>query len=233
MPMRCRVALSIVAFAWAVGAPAFVTAALAQSESDAGKPRGRLLRSTDDDTVGWLVLDRMGAEAPIDRWAEAMVRVGTDGVTEFNYAEHLQAAKGGIERTRDGARGYDRMRLTLKSRLSNYDATYQEFYVDAFSPGMFVTYRPFNRRKPNPLAGGVKLIFTNADDAFVLSVPPDEAEALVGRLGPRRQLTVDIEVTIEEVNATSAGAEILASIDRYSLLSGSGNARAIKKVALN
>ncbi|MEE4163434.1 MAG: hypothetical protein V2I25_13085 [Woeseiaceae bacterium] len=230
---RYLAALSIAALAWAAGAPAFVTAALAQSGSDAGQARGRLLRSTDDDTVGWLVLERMGVEAPIDRWAQAMVRVGTDGVTEFNYAEHLRAAKAGIERTRDGARGYDRMRLTLNSRLSEYDATYEEFYLNAFSPSMFVTYRPFSRRKPNPLEGGVKLIFTNADDAFVLSVPPVEAEALVGRLGPGRQLTVDIEVTIEEVNATRAGAEILASIDRYSLLSGSGNARALKKVTLN
>lgn len=230
---RFASAVLIIAFACVASERGVINAAHAQSSSDAKKSGGRLLRSMDDDTVGWLVLDWLGLEAPINRWAEATVRVGFDGVTEFNRAERIQAATDSIERLRDGARGYDRMRLTLNSRLSQYDATYQEFYVDAFSPRTFITFRPFSRSKPNPLGSGIKLIFTNADDAFVLAMPPEEAEALVARVGPTRQLSIDVEVTIEDVNETSGGAEILARIDRYSLLSGSGAARPLKKVTLD
>ena len=211
--------------------------AVAPPAPEAAPERTRLLRQADDDTVGWLVLDWTGGAAPIDRWAEAGVRVGANGTTEFNRAERIAAEAERFVRARDAARGYGRMRVSLRSRLSEYDADYGEFYVSAFSPGSGVVFQPFQQRRPNPLGGGVRISFANAGDAFVLPVPPDEAEALVARLGPYRDVTVNMDLTIEEVNAGADDAEIVARIDRYGLVGsgagGAGGAQVLRTVELD
>lgn len=196
--------------------------------------RTRILRQADDDTIGWLVLDWTSEEAPIVQWAESGIRVGSNGVTEFNRAERIAAEHASIARQRDAAKGYGKIRVSLNSNLSEYDAGYGEFYVNAFSPGSSVVFRPFQYRRPNPLNRGVNITFTNADDAFVLPMQPEEAEALVGRLESGRRITVDMDLTIEEVNLGADNATIIAHIDQYSLLSTKhGASRALHTITLS
>ncbi|GGY37081.1 hypothetical protein [Parvularcula lutaonensis] len=184
--------------------------------------RTRQIDHPDPDMIGWIALDWLDRSAPLDEWARRDVESGRFGpgrINEFNRDEYTAQARTALEDQKKAGMGVGRLRLSVNARLSDYDPTYEEFYLGALSPGSHLTYRPFGAYFPNTLSAGVRVEFANAREASVLSVTPAEAEAMIERLDNFRNVTLDLDLSILDVTPASQSAVIRTRIDRYTIVS--------------
>ena len=197
--------------------------------------RTRRVSQPNDDTIGWIAMDWAGIATPKQDWARS-IRESRAGGTEFSRAEQTAAIKRELELAAEEGRGVGFLDLTISAQLSEYDSDYQEFYIDTFSPGSQITFRPFRTpyRKPDIFRDGVKIRFSNADAAQILTVPPQEAEEIVSKLQPFRPISIEAKLKIDRVVPAANSAEIWVTVSGYTLFTPqnySGSRRKLKTVA--
>lgn len=179
---------------------------------------GRELEAPDAETVGWIYYDLAGVEPPLERWArkahEDQARRYRSGVNEFNAADHLAEVRAEFSKRFEGAKGFDRVRVDINGNVSEYDTEYQEFYVDAFSPGSYLSYEALGQT--------FKIRMTNAADAYVWSVPAEEARKIVKRLGSYRRVKVSAHLKLKNAAPLANGGRIDAEIVSYTIYSSKG-----------
>ena len=105
-------------------------------------------------------------------------------------------------------RGVGILQLTLQAGLSSYDPTYGEFTVGALSPGAVYTFKAQGQT--------VNLKFDNALTAQSWSVPKDQAQAIVDRIG-NDSLLLDATLHIRKVLPGPGGGTVVAHVDSWSL----------------
>lgn len=169
----------------------------------------RILRDPSGETAVWAFHHLAGSEpnfAPLV--AERMRKVRD--VNEFNRAEVMAAQEQQLRTEYAAAAGYTHMELNLNSQLSEYDPTYQEYYLSALGPGSYVSFHGHGERVD------VRLI--NAEDGSVWPLPPQEAEKIAGMLGGyNRQVSLRLQLQITDATPTSGGGDIHARILRFSI----------------
>lgn len=198
--------------ATAVGEPAAATptrpAGAAAPGADAGSLAGRsgTLNNPDNATMAFLYYDLAGIAPPVDQWVEADQRVryapGAD------KAARRAAVRAEFEAGLAAVRGVGMLQLTLQANLSSYDPTYGEFTVGALSPGAVYTFKAQEQT--------VNLKFDNALAAQSWSVPKDQAQAIVDRIG-NDSLLLDATVHIRKVLPGPGGGTVVAHVDSWSL----------------
>lgn len=174
-----------------------------------------------DDTIGWIATDWLDISVPTSEWSEEIASRQL-GVNEFSAEEAAQREAVNLDRARSAGTGIGQIRLTIEGKLSNYDAEYGEFYVQPFSPGSRLNFRPFRRMTQNPFPDGVEIRFRNGSDASVWKVDRTTAERIAEQLGFGRYVKLETSLAIVEVNATGRGAAIIADVQRYTLFSSNG-----------
>ncbi|WP_395118914.1 hypothetical protein ACFCQI_17970 [Rhodanobacter sp. FW102-FHT14D06] len=198
--------------ATAVGEPAAATptrpAGAAAPGADAGSLAGRsgTLNNPDNATMVFLYYDLAGIAPPVDQWVEADQRVryapGAD------KAARRAAVRAEFEAGLAAVRGVGMLQFTLQANLSSYDPTYGEFTVGALSPGAVYTFKAQEQT--------VNLKFDNALAAQSWSVPKDQAQAIVDRIG-NDSLLLDATVHIRKVLPGPGGGTVVAHVDSWSL----------------
>jgi hypothetical protein len=196
----------------ATGEPATATPAqpvrAAASGADAGGLAGRsgTLNDPDNATMVFLYYDLAGIAPPVDQWVEDDQRVryapGAD------KAAHRTAVRAEFEAGLAAVRGVGVLQLTLRAGLSSYDPTYGEFTVGALSPGAVYTFKAQGQT--------VNLKFDNALTAQSWSVPKDQAQAIVDRIG-NDSLLLDATLHIRKVLPGPGGGTVVAHVDSWSL----------------
>ncbi|HWU78391.1 MAG TPA: hypothetical protein VN043_17980 [Rhodanobacter sp.] len=164
------------------------------------------LTNPDNQTVVFLYYDLAGIAPPIDQWVEQDNRV--------NYARGADKAaqrasvKAAFEAGLAGVRDVGVIHLTANASLSDYDPTYGEFTVGALSPGSVFTFQALGQK--------VELKFDNGLTAQSWSVPKDQAQAIVDRIG-NDGLTVDTTLKIVKVLPSPAGGTLVTHIVAWNL----------------
>jgi hypothetical protein len=190
-------------------------AAPSRADVDAGGLAGRsgTLNNPDNATMVFLYYDLAGIAPPIDQWVEADQRVryapGADkAALRSTVRAEYQAGLAAV-------RGVGVLQLTLQAGLSSYDPTYGEFTVGALSPGAAYTFKAQEQT--------VSLSFDNALNAQSWSVPKEQAQAIVDKIGSD-PLLLDATLRIRKVLPGPGGGTVVAHIESWSLRdSRSGN----------
>ena len=203
----------------AAGDPATVVATPAApagaGPTDAGglAQRNGTLNNPDNATMVFLYYDLVGIAPPIDQWVESDQRVRYAPGAE--KAARRQAVRQEFEAGLAAVRGVGVLQLTLQAGLSSYDPTYGEFTVGALSPGAVYTFKAQDQT--------VSLSFDNALNAQSWSVPKDQAQAIVDKIGSD-PLLLDATLRIRKVLPGPGGGTVVAHIESWSLRdSRSGN----------
>lgn len=192
----------------AVAATPATPAGTAAPTADAGGLPGRsgTLDNPDNATMVFLYYDLAGIPPPVDQWVEADQRVryapGAD------KAARRAAVRAEFEAGLAAVRGVGVLQLTLQAGLSSYDPTYGEFTVGALSPGAVYTFKAQEQT--------VNLKFDNALTAQSWSVPKDQAQAIVDRIG-NDSLLLDVSLHIRKVLPGPGGGTVVAHVDSWSL----------------
>ncbi len=205
--------------ATAVGGAAAAAAMPAQAAAPAAAGTGNLagrsgtLNNPDNATMVFLYYDLAGIPPPVGQWVEADQRVryapGAD------KAARRAAVRAEFEAGLAAVRGIGALQLTVQANLSSYDPTYGEFTVGALSPGAVYTFKAQDQT--------VNLKFDNALAAQSWSVPKDQAQAIVDRIG-NDSLLLDASVHIRKVLPGPGGGTVVAHVDSWRLRdSRSGN----------
>jgi hypothetical protein len=174
-----------------------------------------------DDTIGWIAVDWLDIAVPKTEWTEEIVSRQA-GVNEFSTDEAVEREATNLDRARTAGAQIGQIRLTIEGTLSNYDAEYGEFYVQPFSPGSRLPFRPFARMTRNPFPDGVEIRFRNGSEASVWKVDRSTAERIADQLGYGRYVRLETSLAIAEVNATGRGAAIITDVQRYQVFSRDG-----------
>lgn len=192
----------------AVAATPKPPAVAAPSRAEAGNLAGRsgTLNNPDNATMVFLYYDLAGIAPPVEQWVEADQRVryapGPDKAARRNAVRaEFQAGLAAV-------RGVGVLQLTLQAGLSSYDPSYGEFTVGALSPGAVYTFQSQEQT--------VRLQFDNALSAQSWSVPPDQAQAIVDRIGTD-PLLLDATLRIRKVLPGPGGGTVIAHVDSWSL----------------
>jgi len=190
--------------------------AAAPAAAGTGNLAGRsgTLNDPDNATMVFLYYDLAGIPPPVGQWVEADQRVryapGAD------KAARRAAVRAEFEAGLAAVRGIGALQLTVQANLSSYDPTYGEFTVGALSPGAVYTFKAQDQT--------VNLKFDNALAAQSWSVPKDQAQAIVDRIG-NDSLLLDASVHIRKVLPGPGGGTVVAHVDSWRLRdSRSGNA---------
>ncbi|MGN6656946.1 MAG: hypothetical protein ACTHJ9_16580 [Rhodanobacter sp.] len=178
------------------------------SGADAGGLTGRsgTLNNPDNATMVFLYYDLAGITPPVDQWVEDDHRVRyAPGVDK---AAHRAAVRAEFEAGLAAVRGVGVLQLTLQAGLSSYDPTYGEFTVGALSPGAVYTFKAQGQT--------INLKFDNALTAQSWSVPKDQAQAIVDRVG-NDSLLLDATLHIRKVLPGPGGGTVVAHVDSWNL----------------
>lgn len=179
------------------------------------------LTNPDNPTMLYLYYDLAGITPPIDQWVEqdAHVRFAAGA----DKAAQRVAVKAAFQAGMAAVHGVGVIHLTSNASLSPYDPTYSEFTVGALSPGSVYTFKAQGQT--------VSLKFDNGLAAQSWSVPKDQAQAIVDKIGSNA-LTLDATVQIDKVLPQPDGGAIVARVVSWSLRNpGDGSTIARVQVA--
>ena len=170
------------------------------------------LVSPDAEAIASLYYDWAGIEPPIDEFAEQYVN-DDRSVNDANRVQKLARAQDIYRRRFRSGLNVGFIKLNLSAKLSEYDATTGEFYVDAFAPGSSVNYRAYDRF--------FQLKFENDAEAYRWKVPSYMADRIVQQTEGEhgfRSLTIPVVAQISGVAPSgTSGGVIYARILSYSL----------------
>jgi len=171
----------------------------------------RVLRDPTGETVVWAFYHLAEVEPDFEPLVTTRMR-GERNVNEFNRADIMAEKEAELRTEFAAAAGYTHMTVNLNSGLSQYDPTYEEYYLSAMGPGSYLSFHGHGQRVD------VRLI--NAEDGSVWSLPPQEAERVAGILGGyNRQVSLRLELELGDAIPTSKGGELHAKILRFGIYS--------------
>lgn len=171
----------------------------------------RVLRDPTGETVVWAFYQLAGLEPDFEPLVVKRMRNERD-VNEFNRAQIMAEKEQELRTEFAAAAGYTHMTVNLSSGLSQYDPTYEEYYLSAMGPGSYLSFHGHDQRVD------VRLI--NAEDGSVWSLPPQEAEkvaSVLGGGGHNRQVSLRLELELGETIPTGNGGELHAKILRLGI----------------
>ncbi len=164
------------------------------------------LTNPDNPTMVFLYYDLAGITPPIDQWVERDSRVRDANGTD--KAAQRTAVKATFQAGMAAVHGVGVIHLTSNASLSPYDPTYGEFSVGGLSPGSVYTF--------NAQGQTVSLKFDNGLAAQSWSLPKDQAQAIVDKIG-NNPLTLDTTLKIDKVLPQPDGGTIVARVVSWNL----------------
>ncbi len=164
------------------------------------------LTNPDNQTMVFLYYDLAGIAPPIDQWVEQDNRVNY--ARGADKAAQRATARAAFEAGMASVRGVGVIHLTANANLSEYDPTYGEFTVGALAPGSAYTFQALGQK--------VEVTFDNGLTAQSWSVPKEQAQAIVDKIG-RDRLTVDTTLKIDKVLPRPDGGTIVSRIVSWNL----------------
>ncbi len=141
------------------------------------------LTNPDNATMVFLYYDLAGITPPIDQWVEQHTRVRYANAAD--KAAQRATVKAALQAGMAAVHEVGVIHLTSNASLSSYDPTYGEFTVGGLSPGSVYTFSAQGQT--------VSLKFDNGLAAQSWSVPKDQAQAIVDKIG-NNPLTLDTRV---------------------------------------
>lgn len=164
------------------------------------------LTNPDNQTVIFLYYDLAGIAPPIDQWVQQDRSV--NNARGADKAARRATAKAAFEAGMAGVRGVGVIHLTANANLSEYDPSYGEFTVGALAPGSAYTFQALGQK--------VEVKFDNGLTAQTWSVPKEQAQAIVDKIG-NDSLTVDTTLKIDKVLPRPDGGTIVSRIVSWNL----------------
>lgn len=202
-----------------VGLSLRATSAAAATPDEPAPAAGREVTAPDAETIGWIFYDRAGLTPPLDDWArkdvERASREYKSPINEFNRDEYVENAKARLAKQFAAAKRVSEIRLELSGQLSDYDTEYEEFYIDVFKPGSFLSFKSRDET--------FTLKLTNAMAAYTWKVPKEQAMKIVQRVGSGwRSVKVSAQFRIVDASPTNGGGTLNMEAVGYTVLSSSG-----------
>lgn len=188
-----------------VAAPSALPQASTSAPSAGLAGRTGELVNPDEQTMIFLYYDLAGLTPPVETWIaeDSDVRYG-DPASKPARREELRAAYAAAQAR---VKGVGRLRLTVRSNLSDYDPTNGEFIVQALAPGSTYGFRAFSRR--------VTLRLGNGEIAQRWVVPAAQAQTIVDKVRYLSDAEVDMLVQITDVQPGSDGGSLTAQVLSY------------------
>lgn len=174
--------------------------------------KGELV-NPDDSTMVFLYFDLAGMKAPLDQWVEddQRVRYGP-GAKKAALRTQVRAE---LDATAASVRDVGVIRLSLNTRLSDYDPTYGEYSIGGLAPSSVVTFKALQQE--------VTLRFGNGRTAQVWAVPKEQAQSIDDSLSYDRWVTVDAVLHVSAVQPAPRGGTIVADVVEYELRQSRGD----------
>lgn len=187
--------------------PGAVAAPADGNSTAAGLPgRSGELSNPDNATMVFLYYDLTGIPPPLDQWVENDQRVrSAPGADKAALRKTVRAE---FEAGLAAVRGVGVLHLTLNTSLSSYDPTYGEFTISALSPGAVYTFQAQGQ--------SISLKFDNGLTAQTWSVPKDQAQAVVDKVG-HDSLSLDTTLAIRKVLPTPGGGTLVTHVASWNL----------------
>lgn len=153
-----------------------------------------------------------GLPVPVDRFVEADQRVKYASPMDKGARRQDVAAE--VEAATAAVRGVGLIRLSLRSAdLSEYDPTYEEFSVQALSPGSTIPFDGFGQK--------VALRFANGKSAQVWRVPKAEVQQVLDKMSSRYGVAADVLLKVTGAQPAPGGGTITTDVLEYELRDGS------------
>jgi hypothetical protein len=191
----------------ATSAPSALPQGAAAAPAPALTGRTGELVNPDEQTMIFLYYDLAGLTPPIDNWIaeDSNVRYGPADAKPARR-EELRAA---YTAAQTSVRNVGRLRLTVRSNLSDYDPTYGEFTVQALAPGSTYNFRAFSR--------SVTLRLANGQQAQRWPVSPTDAQKIKDRVSYLQGTELDVVLQITGVQPGTDGGSLTANVVSYEI----------------
>ncbi len=173
----------------------------------------------DDETMTWIYYHWANIEPPIRELAKEIVNKKSTyntKINEFNRDDFILSEASAIQQRFNEAKDIGVINLNIRGSLSDYDTTYGEFYVGAFTPGAYFSFAGM---------GGIKvqLKLVNSQDANIWKVSPADAKEITNRFDSSfRGVTAITTIKLVKAKATAAGGVLEGKIISYVLSTNEG-----------
>lgn len=168
--------------------------------------RTGLLTNPSNTQMVFLYYDLAGIPPPIDQWVEQDNRVTQ--APGAQKAERRAQVKAELQAGLAAVKDVGVLHLSTYANLSQYDPTYGEFTVGALSPASQYGFQALNRQ--------VTVKFDNGLDAQTWSVPRDQSQAIIDKIGTD-SLTLDVDLKITQVLPAPDGGTLVTHVTSWNL----------------
>ena len=159
----------------------------------------------------FLYYDLASIKAPVDEMVEDDSRVAYAPAPDKEAQRKI--VRDELAFAAASVQGVGKLRFSLgDANLSEYDPTYKEFTVGAFSPSSILTFATPKLT--------VNLSYGNANKARIWSVAPEEAKVIRDKVGKYGHASMDFQVNITGVQP---GGSIISDVVEYELRSADYN----------
>lgn len=174
----------------------------------------RQLDHPDDLQMLMLAYRLEGRQPPIAEWAAAQSRVVH--ANEFERSALLEAERQRLQGIYDSTADVGRLRLNVRARFGEYDATRGGYYLDAFMPGSVFNFNA--RPAPHPVVQErVDLQVDNSEEINFWPLDVAAAQDALQRTGGMRNVTLDSRFRITGISRRSGGAVLSARLLGYTI----------------
>lgn len=195
-------------------APMSSLAAKTASVADTAAFGERQLDHPDDLQMLMLAYRLEGRQPPIAEWAAAQSRVVH--ANEFERSALLEAERQRLQGIYDGTADVGRLRLNVRARFGEYDATRAGYYLDAFMPGSVFHFNA--RPVPHPIVQErVDLQVDNSEEINFWPLDAAAAQDALQRTGGMRNVTLDSRFRITGISRRGDGAVLSARLLGYTI----------------
>jgi hypothetical protein len=168
-----------------------------------------LLAYPDDLQITMLAYRLSGRAPPMEAWAartEAVRRAN-----EFTREDAMSTEMGRLAKVYAATEGVGRLRLRIRSRVSEYDVARGGYYLTAMAPGTQIS-----------LGGSdpVTLRLENAERAFFWPLVAARAEDILSQLDVNRQVVIDAHIHLQTTAGRSPEHSWRGVISEYALYTG-------------
>ena len=184
--------------------------------------RTREITNPDEFSIVLLYHSLAGDNPPIDKWVEDDVSVRYAPPIEKAAARESLRAKvnSGLAAMKDvGA-----VRIALDANLSEFDPSFNEYTVRAFSPSSVVYFKSLGEQV------GVK--FGNAQKAQRWSLNPAESQTIRDRIKYPSDVTLEALLKVTGAMPEPTGGTITANVVEYELKSRSSGTTVVRVVVM-
>lgn len=190
------------------------TGATAASTDDAGTIGTQLLSHPDDLQMVMLGYRLRDMTPPLDQWAGDQHALLS--ANEFERDSVLKAERNRLQAIYDGTADVGRLRLEVRSDLSEYDGNRGGYYLTAFTPGSVFN---FSAQPAFHVREQVSVRVENEEELNFWPLDAAAAQDALRRNNGMRSVTLDSRFRITGATQGSDGTAITVRLQRYAIVS--------------